>query len=584
MALALLVTLFLGGLLTLGTMGLENRAEAARFDRMADMVAGNLRQRMVRHVSLLRATASLMTTEKGAVSPAEFASYVGGLRIADGAAGIQGIGFAPIVSQSQTADAGRQLSELLGRPYVITAATAAPEGPAIRAPVALLEPRNARNAAAIGFDLLSEPVRRTAILATLRSGEPRATGPIQLVQEITPDKQTGFLILLRTATGLEGVTGTGEGVIYAPFRAGDLFQGVLAQTPELPLTVSARDVEAPDHVLFDNAPAPPPAVLTARAVTRTIDIAGRRWQLTMTPTATLSAKGDRTATLYVGLLSLLLLAAVGAAMESLRRSLDAAHRAAAMAERQAADRALMLREMQHRIKNHIARIQAIARQSVKGAADLPDFERIFSGRLAAMAKAQDALVAGNSQQADLRQLLRTELEQVLDGAAGGVALDGPDLRLGSRETQAIGLVAHELVTNTVKYGTAQSGSGDAGGLALSWRVAHQDGRPWLTLDWIEPGSGAAAASAGASPSGASPSGVSPSGAPSSGAHGLPPLSSNGPSSSVPPSDAHPSSDNPRGFGTQLIEALIEGDLGGSFSRVFDADGMRITLRFPLSGG
>lgn len=533
LVLALVATLVLGAVLTFGTMRLETRAEAARFDRLADLIAGNIRQRLVRHVSLLRATASLMTAENGDVDAAEFASYVTGLNIADSAAGIQGFGFAPIIAESATSVVNGQLSELQGRPVAISP----PTGEATRAPVALLEPRDARNETAIGFDLLSEPARRAAILATLSSGEPRATAPVQLVQEITADKQEGFLIVLRTRTGLAGVSGTGTGVVYAPFRAGDLFRAILAQTPGLPVTVSARDMDAPERTLFDSADSPAPDALAARAVTRDIQIAGRRWRLTLTPSSPQARMHNHTATLIVGLLSLLLLGAVGVAMDSLRRSLDAAHRAAAMAQQQAADRALLLREMQHRIKNHIARIQAIARQSVRGAADLPEFERIFDGRMAAMAKAQDQLVAGGAQQAELRGLLRAELKQVLDGAAADLVLTGPDLRLNSREAQAVGLVAHELVTNAVKYSPEHRLTDVANGLAVSWHtVDRADGR-WLTLDWTEPQARFQTA------------------APDTG---------------------------PRGFGTQLIEALIEGDLGGRFSRSFDDAGMHVTLSFPLS--
>ena len=534
LVIALLATLLLGMGLTFGTMRLENRAEAVRIARLADLLAGNLRQRMIQHMTLLRATASILIAKRGQINPDEFAAYVAGLNIGNGAAGIQGIGFAPLIAAADTPRMAEQLSRLHGRHLDILPVTDQP----MRVPIALLEPRDTRNQAAFGFDMFSEPVRRAAILSALDSNEPRATGPVELVQEITADKQMGFLIYLHAPTALDGMDGRGGGFVYAPFRAGDLIQAVLAETPDLPLTVRGVDLDAPAQPLFDSAPSPPPAALAARAVTHQIEVAGRHWQLTMTPTVGLGGLRGHLATVAVGLLSLLLLSAVAVAMTSLGRELDAAQRSADMAERQAANRALLLREMQHRIKNHIARIHAIARQSLRGAADLSDFERIFGGRLAAMAKAQDALGASGGQQADLRTLLSGELSQVLDGAAVEAALTGPAVRLNSREAQAIGLVAHELVTNAVKYTPGRGVDLATHDLAVGWRVVEQSGKPWLHLDWTEPRAMTAAT---------------------------------------------PADSRPHGFGTQLIEALIEGDLGGRFSRAFTDAGMRVRLSFPLSG-
>lgn len=530
LAIAVAATFMLGTVLTLATIRLENRAAANRFDRVGDLVASSLRQRMTQHRTLLRATGGMLVAQRGQIGPNEFAAYVSRLKLGDSITGIQGIGFAPIIAADEGPAISRQLSQMYGQPLDVVPTSDQTQ----RAPVVLIEPRDARNHAALGFDMMSEPVRRAAITAALASDEPRASGPVELRQEITADKQIGFLIFLRAPTVLDGIGGRGVGVVYAPFRAGDLFQAVLAGMPDLPATVRAIDLEDPAHPLFDNAPTPPSGRLARQAITREIRVSGRRWQLTVTPTAPLVGLRERSATLTVGLLSLLLLGAVAVAMSSLGRSLDAARRTAALAERQAADRALLLREMQHRIKNHIARIQAISRQSARDAADLPEFERVFGGRLAAMAKAQDVLVAGGPQHAEIRTLLRAELSQVLDGAAVEVALSGPDIRLAGREAQAFGLVAHELVTNAMKYRADPDVKAAANDMTVAWRIADQSGNPWLQLDWIERAVRTPAKAKG-----------------------------------------------PGGFGTQLVEALIEGDLGGRFSRSFTEAGMHVSLGFPL---
>lgn len=537
---ALAATLALGMLLTVGTRRLEDRATAERFDRLADLVSANLRQMVIQHLALLRSTRSYLEAEDGKVTPTEFAAYIADLRLPENYPGIQGIGFAPLVDAADRRLAESTIAEAHGRAVAIR-----PENGEQRlAPVALLHPLDARNGAAIGYDMYSEPVRRDAMIRALRDGTPQASGPVTLVQEITVDRQTGFLIYLPSRTGLAEMGALRDGgFVYAPFRAGDLFRAVLGALPPLPLTVTARDPGSPAQLLFDNATAPVSPRLAARAVTREVEVAGRRWQLTLTPTAALTGLRDRTATITVGALSLLLLLAVALAMRSLSASLESARKTAAIAERQAADRALLLREMQHRIKNHLARIQAIARQSARGARDLAEFETIFGGRLSAMAKAQDALTREGGDGSDLRGLLQSELAQVLDAGTADEVLAGPDVRLDDRQTQAVGLVIHELVTNAMKYGggfdrTDGSGAPAEGDrLHLSWRVAEVARERWLELDWIEPAARA----------------------------------------------PRQGSEDRGGFGSQLIEALVEGDLGGRFTRRFGPEGMAVEIRFPLHG-
>lgn len=514
---------------------LENHTAAAQFAKLADLVADGMDERMAQHISLLRASRSYIEAERGQVSPAEFATYVEDLNLAENAPGIQGIGFAPLIDKESASAVSARLTASHGFPLTIHPET----DQSVRVPIALLEPQDERNKAALGFDMFSKPVRRIAIIDSQKSSEPTASGPVELVQEITADKQTGFLIYLRTEAELARISeGHRFGVVYAPFRAGDLHRSVLASLPSLPLTVRTIDLGAPSEVLFDNASEPPSTTLARNAVLREINVAGRRWQLTITPTNEHFQLRSRTASITVGVLSGLLLAAVAVAMNSFSRSLRAAQQAAFLAERQAAERSLLLREMQHRIKNHIARIQAIARQSIRGSESLTDFERIFGGRLAAMAKAQDAIGRDGTMRADLHTLLGDELAQILPPATVHTALSGPSVSLGGKEAQAVGLIAHELLTNTMKYGfSALTPKSQEWPLTIAWHVEVHDGEQWLHLDWVE--------------------------------------------ESVPSSE-WVSSGRAGGFGTQLIEALVEGDLGGTFVRDFQDNIMKVAIGFPLS--
>lgn len=527
---AVFVTLALGLGLTLATVRLENQAIAIRFERLADLVSGRIQQRMIQHVALLRATRSHFDAGTEPVTVPEFARYVAGLDLQGDYQGIQGIGFAALLPAAEAGRARDRIALAHGRPV----AARPPSDQQLVGPIAMLEPLDERNSHAIGYDMFSEPVRREAMAEALETGEPQATGPVELVQEITNDKQTGFLIYTPTRAGLFGMNRQRNGgFVYAPFRAGDLHAAVLATLPDLPLSLRTVDALVPGQPLFDNSPADLPPRLAAQAITREIAIAGRRWQMTMIPAPGFSGWTDRSASLMVGVLALLLVIAVGGATWNFIRALAEAERAAALSAREAEQRALLLREMQHRIKNHLARIQAIARQTMRSATDLPEFGKIFGARLSAMAKAQDAINRDGRDSASLHELLLAEIGGVVDAARAEAMLDGPPVRLNGREAQALGLVAYELSTNAMKYST----DAEALTIRIAWRVERRGAADWLVLRWIEP--------------------------------------------EARPGDTE---DGPSGFGTQLIHALIEGDLNGAFSRDFDADGMVITIAFPLSAG
>lgn len=529
MLVAVLFTVALGLGMTAATMRLENRAAAIRFERLADSVANRIHQRMVQHLALLRATRSHFDASEQPVSVTEFRRFVDGLALQRDYSGIQGIGYAALSPVSDSGRASARITQVQGMPIEVHPRS----DQNLIGPIALLEPMDARNSAAIGYDMFSEPVRQEAITAALASGEPHATGPVQLVQEITAEKQAGFLIYTPTREGLFQHFPAREqgGLVYAAFRAGDLHHAVLETFPDPPVLLRTIDRAAPEQPLFDNHPPGLPERLTRHSVQREFDIAGRSWQVTLTPRTEFLGADDRRASAIVGALSALLVLAVVAAVLTLFRALAETERSARQSAQQAEERALLLREMQHRIKNHLARIQAIARQTARSTADLEEFEQVFGARLSAMAKAQDAVTRGQRDSADLRELLQGEIGSIARKSPAGGILSGPEVQLDGREAQAVGLVVYELGTNAMKHGAGGSGP------VVQWRVEPRENRRWLVLDWFE---------AGAAP--------------------------------CPDSAEAPAG----GFGSQLIEALVEGDLEGRFTRDFDSSGMRIAIEFPLS--
>jgi two-component sensor histidine kinase len=146
-----------------------------------------------------------------------------------------------------------------------------------------------------------------------------------------------------------------------------------------------------------------------------------------------------------------------------------------------ADRNEMLaRELQHRVKNILAIVQALSRQTVIKSRSLDDYADAFEGRIAALARTQNLVTLNPAGLADLKELAREELDA--HGAEEGskVALDGPSLPLPMRIAQMIGLVFHELATNAMKYGALRS---DSGRIALNWE--ERDGM--IRLRWRETG-------------------------------------------------------------------------------------------------
>jgi PAS domain S-box-containing protein len=137
---------------------------------------------------------------------------------------------------------------------------------------------------------------------------------------------------------------------------------------------------------------------------------------------------------------------------------------------------LLMREANHRVKNVLSLVQAIARQTAAGSPD--DFIRRFMERIQALAANQDLL--GRKQQlgADLEDLVRAQLAHFADLIGTRVEVGGPKLRLNAAAAQAIGLALHELATNAGKYGSLST---DAGHVDVSWQ---SDGDVFA-MSWTE---------------------------------------------------------------------------------------------------
>ncbi len=188
---------------------------------------------------------------------------------------------------------------------------------------------------------------------------------------------------------------------------------------------------------------------------------------------------------------------------------------------------LLINELNHRVKNTLATVQSIARQTLKALPQADGTLATFEGRLMALAKAHDVLTRESWDGAELREIV-AEAMAAHSHESDRFEMIGPELRLEPRTALAIAMAVHELATNAAKYGAL---SVPAGRVAVSWSVVPGDPR-WLTFRWEE---------------------------------------KNGPPVREP---TH------RGFGTRLVRSLAS-ELGGEVRLAYEPSGVTCVVAAPL---
>ena len=141
-------------------------------------------------------------------------------------------------------------------------------------------------------------------------------------------------------------------------------------------------------------------------------------------------------------------------------------------------RQLLVNELNHRVKNTLAVVQALARQTFRNAPDVDVAVAAFDERLFALSRAHNLLTDANWSAADLRDIIAGQIGQIGER----VLVDGPPVALPPQLAVSLALALHELHTNATKYGAL---SNDAGRVQVSWRIAQPSGR--LHLCWKESG-------------------------------------------------------------------------------------------------
>lgn len=187
--------------------------------------------------------------------------------------------------------------------------------------------------------------------------------------------------------------------------------------------------------------------------------------------------------------------------------------------------AVVAREMQHRVKNSLAVVGAIARQSLRGQSDPEAALKSFLGRLHALSSATDLTLRRQFSEVALRELVKVIIKPYSDEESSPFALVGDEITLPASFATSLGMVLHELCTNALKYGSLSVPSGT---VEIGWRTVEAD---VVFLTWRERG---------------------------------------GPPVSEPKN---------RGFGTKLFEQLVAAELNGSLKSCFNAEGYECEIRF-----
>ncbi len=184
-------------------------------------------------------------------------------------------------------------------------------------------------------------------------------------------------------------------------------------------------------------------------------------------------------------------------------------------------------ELQHRVKNILAKVQAIATLTLKSSESLEEFAASFSGRLTALTRAQDTLLRNQWQPTMMSTLLRDALRPY--GGESQVPLSIADIRLPPEQSLAFNLIIHELATNAAKYGALSVPKG-----SVQIDCQRSDEHTGIAIfKWIERG---------------------------------------GPPASPP---------RRRGFGSKLIEASAKRELKGNVSFDYAPEGFQCVIRFAI---
>jgi two-component sensor histidine kinase len=190
---------------------------------------------------------------------------------------------------------------------------------------------------------------------------------------------------------------------------------------------------------------------------------------------------------------------------------------------------LLIDELNHRVRNTLAIVNAIATQTLKHTPSVLEFRHAFGGRISALAKTHTLLATTRWSASTLHDLIMQQLAPYAKDRAGALVVAGPRLLVNPKQALTLSLVMHELAANAAKYGAL---SVPTGRVEIRWQIEPDRS---LRLTWHEQG---------------------------------------GPQVEPP---------TRRGFGSQLIEFNIAHEFGGEARLDYRPEGLQCVLTIPLRG-
>lgn len=145
---------------------------------------------------------------------------------------------------------------------------------------------------------------------------------------------------------------------------------------------------------------------------------------------------------------------------------------------------LLLRELNHRVKNTLSIVQALANQTVRYAGRPDEFLAAFTARLRSLGLAHGLLSEHEWRGIGIRELVQTELAPFDEADAPRISIVGQDALLTPDQALGLALVLHELASNALKYGSLSTPSGN---VVVSWVIQGSRSDKRLVLDWTESG-------------------------------------------------------------------------------------------------
>lgn len=188
-------------------------------------------------------------------------------------------------------------------------------------------------------------------------------------------------------------------------------------------------------------------------------------------------------------------------------------------------------ELNHRVRNMLQVVSAVATHTLRRAVSLKDFGVTFTGRIRALARAHELVSLGGWSDVPLPDLIEKELLPYAVGP-GRLVTQGPPVWLTPKAALSMGMILHEMATNAAKHGAL---SVDSGRVTIEWSKQGLGAAARLVVRWSETG---------------------------------------GPKVMTPPER--------RGFGSELIERQLRHDLGGDFEADFNEAGLRSRIELPLN--